>query len=176
VYLEVVAVNMRYSLERKVTENFLVVKLPSGNEVSVPVSEADVNALLQAPSQPAASNRDEAPMPNVLIDPSQPGPHMIAWMQVPDDILPPIVKAEFQRRGVPQMVSVVDAGTLAREIMDELGEKEAGIDEVEHDVRLPQSNGAGRRHVEADERGNPIVPGATVHTDEQDEETGVRSI
>lgn len=169
--LEVIAVNMRYSFDRKVTENFLVIRLPSGNELSVPVSEEDVNALLQEPVQ-----QEKPASANVPIDPTDQSTQMVAWMQVPDNILPPIVKAEFQRRGVPATLPVTEAGEIAREIIGELSREEAGIDEVEHDVRLPQSNGAGRRHVEADERGNPLVDAPAMQTDDQDEETGVRSI
>lgn len=186
-YVEITAIEQRYSMRDQRTISHVIVTLPSGRNLTVEVTEEEAVAIIEANAlnntgtiehtrvqeEDSVSFETDTSLQEDTID----------WMQIDDEVLLPIVKAEFMRRQLPQYLHVALVAKLAKEVIDSLAAfdepEEAGIGVVERNVRLPGRERQQRR-IESDEAGNPVVPSA-VQPDHDpgeivDAETGLRSI
>lgn len=191
-HVEIIAIEQMYVLFDRKTVTTLIVKLPSGTNVRVPVSDEEVVAILEAnadtkvmteqPRVPRPAQPDRVAFEPSASDIPEAQQQMVDWMSVEDSVLPPIVKAEMQRRQLPVELPLQTVVDIAREIMGEIGavKQQDQIGVVEHNVQLPRRRAAEPRRVETDEAGNPMV--AQTAQSEQDpgeiynDETGAQSI
>jgi len=181
--LQILALDMRYSFETKTTQNILKAVLPSGRLLEFEVSEEEIQTMMALDQMEVpfdAQYQEVKPASSVENSPP-PEPQGVRWMELPDHILAPFLKAELQAMDMPDVMLDEDLVKVLQDITfnkEESAERHiAHLGVVERNVPLPQ--GPRSRRVESDERGNPVVdprvqPAPTNH--ERDEDSGARSV
>lgn len=178
-HLQITALDMRYSFETHMTSNILKAVLPGGRQLEFEVSEAEVAALIEAD---ATKETETQPYQHEAVDVADDSDRPVAlirWMELPDHILAPFLKAELQAMNMPDELLEQDLVDALKSITDgkrqEIVEQKMQLGVVERGVPLPQQ--PRTRRIESDERGNPVVEQRqqAVMVD-QDEDTGARSI
>jgi hypothetical protein len=123
-FVEVVAIEQRMSLQTKKTQNYLRLRMPNADELIVEVPVDDVMRLLRAdqdgttePSKTAevAVDRISIAEPPIMEEP-------IHWRDLTDEVLPATVKEAFERIGLPEVMTVAQITSYAHRVMEALSE------------------------------------------------------
>ncbi len=123
--LQPVAVEQRVDLSNGHVDNFLVVRLPNGKETRAPVDTETVEDLLAEMS----GERTADPGPAVAVATaavSEPAPEeeQIAWLSLPNDELPLLVKTALKELGIPEMVTPSMLNTMVQQLTERFSEED----------------------------------------------------
>jgi len=183
--LQILALDMRYSFKTKTTQNILKAVLPSGRFLEFEVSEEEVTAMMALDQMevPFDAQYQEVKPASSVENPPPPEPQGIRWMELPDHILAPFLKAELKAMDMPDvmldedLVKVLQGITFNKEESAQRHTAQLGV--VERNVPLPGHIGDRRQaRVESDERGNPVVEQRADQAPQNgfDDDTGARSV
>ena len=123
-FLEVVAIEQRRSMKTKTTQNYLRLRMPNAQEIVVEVPEDDVVRVLEAEEDEAVTRTETSSTAEVvhLVPAQAAADELLHWIELDDDTLPPVVKSEFFRLGLPEMMTVADITSHAHSILASLAE------------------------------------------------------
>jgi hypothetical protein len=128
-HVKILAIEQQMMLDTKKTQNFLRIELPNYEQVVLAVSEEVAVQVLkakeEAPQIDAIQEQLQHPSPVHTLggavpfggDVVEPPDQMVNWLELDDDAVPPMVKAEFLQRGYKRVMSLAEVTRQTFEIL-----------------------------------------------------------
>ena len=148
--LQVVAIDQRYVFGAKGNQlqNYVVLELPDGGEVRASIDDDTAKRLLLLDAEASDADGGLEPLrkqvapvvpqplfnpPESVVDystplsvelPAEADVSAVAWMELPDEVLSPAMKAAFHHLGIEEKLVPVAIRSIEREVMDKFGSVE----------------------------------------------------